>query len=52
MVKNFDGHRWQFKVFAKYIEDAKYTFVDVDGMSWQQMRPLTTAERDAIKVKD
>lgn len=51
MARDFNESSWRFKVFAQYREGVKYKFIDVEGKSWKQMRPLTSAERDAIKVE-
>jgi len=48
MVRNKEESQWRIDIFKK-----KYgnSFCCLIG-EWKQARPLTTAERDAIKVRD
>ncbi len=51
MVRDSDEDEWLYDIFDEYVYKGSHPFICVRS-HWKQARPLTTAERDAIKVRD
>ena len=49
MVRDFDDEDWYCDIFETYCEGEVFSIRCKVG-AWKQARPLTAAERDAIKV--
>jgi hypothetical protein len=51
MVRDTNSQPWRPNIFEKYLENDECCFV-CPTETFYQARPLTSAERDAIKVRD